>query len=39
VALAHLPKLVPLAATDFTGGTNPRPATEADYERLFLQAM
>ncbi len=24
---------------DFTGQTNPRPATEADYERLFLQAM
>lgn len=39
VTEAHLPKLVPLAATDFTGGTNPRPATEADYERLFRQAM
>ncbi|MBL8341112.1 MAG: iron-containing alcohol dehydrogenase [Rubrivivax sp.] len=35
----HLPRLVPLAAKDFTGATNPRPATEADYERLFLQAM
>jgi alcohol dehydrogenase class IV len=35
----HLPKLVPLAATDFTGQTNPRPATAADYERLFVQAM
>jgi alcohol dehydrogenase class IV len=35
----HLPRLVPLAAKDFTGQTNPRPATEADYERLFLQAM
>jgi alcohol dehydrogenase class IV len=35
----HLPQLVPLAARDFTGQTNPRPATEADYERLFLQAM
>ena len=34
-----LPRLVALAAKDFTGGTNPRPATEADYERLFLQAM
>jgi alcohol dehydrogenase class IV len=34
-----LPALVPLAAKDFTGGTNPRPATETDYERLFLQAM
>jgi hypothetical protein len=39
VTVDHLPKLVPLAATDFTGGTNPRPATEADYERLFMQAM
>jgi len=35
----HLPRLVPLAASDFTGGTNPRPATAADYERLFRQAM
>jgi alcohol dehydrogenase class IV len=35
----HLARLVPLAAKDFTGATNPRPATEADYERLFLQAM
>ncbi|MBL8327095.1 MAG: iron-containing alcohol dehydrogenase [Rubrivivax sp.] len=35
----HLPRLVPLAAKDFTGTTNPRPATEADYGRLFLQAM
>ena len=35
----QLAQLVPLAARDFTGGTNPRPATEADYERLFLQAM
>jgi hypothetical protein len=35
----HLSQLVPLAAKDFTGGTNPRPAAEADYERLFLQAM
>jgi alcohol dehydrogenase class IV len=34
-----LARLVPLAAKDFTGQTNPRPATEADYERLFLQAM
>ena len=39
VTPAHLPQLVPLAARDFTGQTNPRPATEADYERLFLQAM
>jgi len=36
---AHLPRLVPLAAKDFAGATNPRPATEADYERLFRQAM
>jgi alcohol dehydrogenase class IV len=35
----HLPQLVPLAAKDFTGHTNPRAATEADYERLFRQAM
>ncbi|MEO5770737.1 MAG: iron-containing alcohol dehydrogenase [Burkholderiaceae bacterium] len=35
----HLARLVPLAAKDFTGATNPRPATAADYERLFLQAM
>ncbi len=35
----QLAQLVPLAARDFTGGTNPRPATEADYERLFRQAM
>jgi alcohol dehydrogenase class IV len=39
VTLAHLPQLVPLAARDFTGQTNPRPATEADYQRLFQQAM
>ncbi|NJN00847.1 MAG: iron-containing alcohol dehydrogenase [Aquincola sp.] len=30
----HLARLVPLAAADFTSRTNPRPATEADYERL-----
>jgi len=35
----HLGRLVPLAAKDFTAQTNPRPAAEADYERLFLQAM
>ncbi|HEY6133290.1 MAG TPA: iron-containing alcohol dehydrogenase [Rubrivivax sp.] len=39
VTREHLPKLVPLAATDFTGQTNPRPAAAADYERLFVQAM
>ncbi len=39
VTLAMLPRLVPLATIDFTGQTNPRPATEADYERLFLAAM
>ena len=39
VTREHLPKLVPLAARDFTGQTNPRPAGEADYERLFLQAL
>jgi alcohol dehydrogenase class IV len=35
----QLPRLTALAARDFTGRTNPRPATEADYERLFRQAM
>ena len=39
VTVEHLPRLVPLAAKDFTGGTNPRPATEGDYERLFRAAM
>ena len=39
VTLAMLPRLVRLAAVDFTGQTNPRPATEADYERLFQAAM
>ena len=39
VTLDHLPRLVPLANTYFTSQTNPRPATEADYERLFRQAM
>ncbi len=34
-----LPRLVPLANTDFTSQTNPRPATAADYERLFRAAM
>jgi alcohol dehydrogenase class IV len=35
----HLPQLVALAHKDFTSQTNPRPATEADYERLFRLAM
>ncbi len=39
VSADHLPRLVQLAAIDFTGQTNPRPATPADYERLFQQAM
>lgn len=39
VTRAHLPKLVPLAAQDFTAQTNPRPTVEADYERFFLAAM
>ena len=39
VTEAMLPRLVPLAARDFTGGTNPRPFTESDYEQLFRQAM
>ncbi len=39
VGLDQLPQLVALAARDFTGQTNPRPATAADYERFFRQAM
>jgi alcohol dehydrogenase class IV len=35
----HLQHLAALAAVDFTSQTNPRAATEADYERLFQQAM
>jgi len=35
----QMPRLVSMAAQDFTGQTNPRAATEADYERLFRQAM
>jgi|GEM_PF-4692470 len=36
-ACAHA--LGAVAAKDFAGQTNPRAATEADYERLFMQAM
>ncbi|MET0508529.1 MAG: iron-containing alcohol dehydrogenase [Burkholderiaceae bacterium] len=39
VTEAMMPRLVALATTDFTGRTNPRPATAADYERFFRQAM
>jgi alcohol dehydrogenase class IV len=39
VKAEHLPRLVQLAVVDFTGQTNPRSATAADYERLFQQAM
>jgi alcohol dehydrogenase class IV len=39
VTREHVAKMLPLAATDFAGATNPRPAAEADYERLFLQAL
>jgi alcohol dehydrogenase class IV len=39
VTEAMIPRLVPLAVKDFTSGTNPRPASAADYERLFRQAM
>lgn len=35
----QLPRLAELAAADFTNGTNPRPATAADYERLLRQAL
>jgi alcohol dehydrogenase class IV len=39
VTEAHLPRLVALAEKDFAGGTNPRPALAADYERLLRAAM
>ncbi len=39
VTREQLPRLSQLAAIDFTNQTNPRAATQADYERLFLQAM
>ena len=39
VTAEHLPRLTHLAHIDFTNQTNPRPASQADYERLFLQAM
>lgn len=39
VTREHVARLVPLAVADFAGQTNPIPATAADYERLFLQAM
>ena len=39
VTPAQLPRLTHLAHIDFTNQTNPRPANQADYERLFLQAM
>jgi len=39
VTAEQLPRLAELAAADFTNGTNPRPATAADYERLLRQAM
>ena len=35
----QLQHLAPLANIDFTSQTNPRTATEADYARLFQQAM
>lgn len=39
VRAEQLPRLAELAAADFTNGTNPRPATAADYERLLRQAL
>jgi alcohol dehydrogenase class IV len=39
VTAAHLPRLCEMAAADFAGRTNPRPASSADYERLFVAAM
>jgi hypothetical protein len=35
----QLPRLVQVAMADVAHRTNPRPVTEADFERLFLQAM
>ncbi|WP_418318153.1 iron-containing alcohol dehydrogenase [Piscinibacter sakaiensis] len=35
----QLDRLVELAAADFCGRTNPRPATAADYRRFFEQAL
>jgi alcohol dehydrogenase class IV len=39
VTPAQLPRLCEIAAVDFAGQTNPRPATASDYERLFVAAM
>lgn len=39
VTREHIARMVPLAAKDFAGATNPRPAIEADYGRLFQQAL
>jgi alcohol dehydrogenase class IV len=39
VTAEQLPRLAELAAADFTNGTNPRPATAADYQRLLQQAL
>jgi alcohol dehydrogenase class IV len=39
VKAEQLPRLAELAAADFTNGTNPRPATAADYQRLLQQAL
>ncbi len=39
VTEAHLPRLAELAEKDFTNGTNPRPATAADYARLLRAAL
>jgi len=39
VTADQLPRLGELAAADFTNGTNPRPATAADYQRLLQQAL
>ncbi len=39
VNTSQLPRLVELATVDFTSRTNPRPATAADYDRLFRAAL
>jgi alcohol dehydrogenase class IV len=39
VAREQVPRLVEIAFADICHRTNPRPVTEADFERLFGQAM
>ena len=39
VTEAQIPRLAALAAVDFAGGTNPRPAGVDDYTRLLRAAL